>query len=160
MNGAAYASVFVQEGKRSAGASDALELPDWRIDDWRKMLAATSVKAVRKSDVVIRRGLAERYLYFVAAGDFEVGVTTFDGISVASLARIGAGSVLGEQSFFDGEPRSANVWAITEGTLLQWEFDAFERFAAAEPRLSRELTFAVARVLSKRLRMTTIRVRR
>ena len=160
MNGAAYASVFVQEGKRPAGASAALELPDWRIDDWRKLLAATSVKAVRTSDVVIQRGLPERDLYFVARGVFEVGVTTFDGISVASLARIGPGSVLGEQSFFDGEPRSANVWAITDGTLLRWEFEVFERFAAAEPKLARELAFAVARVLSKRLRMTTIRVRR
>ena len=79
---------------------------------------------------------------------------------MASLARIGPGSVLGEQSFFDGEPRSANVWAITDGTLLRWEFEAFERFATAEPKLARELAFAVARVLSKRLRMTTIRVRR
>jgi CRP-like cAMP-binding protein len=99
-------------------------------------------------------------LYFVAAGTLEVGVTTFDGVSVSPLARIGPVSVIGEQSFFDGHPRSANVWAVTNGTLLRWEFQAFEQFGAQEPHLARDVIFAVARVLSTRLRMTTIRVRR
>lgn len=161
MNGAAHASVFVQEGGRHPPAeSDTLSLPGWRIDDWRKMLAGTTVVPFRSSDVVIQRGAQERALYFVAAGTLEVGVTTFDGVSISQIARIGPVSVIGEQSFFDSQPRSANVWAITGGTLLRWELDAFERFGADEPRLARDVIFAVARVLSTRLRMTTIRVRR
>jgi CRP-like cAMP-binding protein len=160
MNGAAFAPVFVQEGKRAAPGSHTLLLPDWRIDDWRKLLADTSVKQFRTSDVVIQRDVQERVLYFVAAGTLEVGVTTIDGVSVSPLARIGPVSVIGEQSFFDGHPRSANVWAVTNGTLLRWEFQAFEQFGAQEPHLARDVIFAVARVLSTRLRMTTIRVRR
>jgi CRP-like cAMP-binding protein len=69
-------------------------------------------------------------------------------------------SVIGEQSFFDGAPRSANVWATTDGMLLAWEYDEFKRFSASEPGLARDITFAIARVLSTRLRMTTTRVRR
>lgn len=160
MNGAAYAAVFVQEGKRAAPGSDTLLLPEWRIDDWRKLLAGTTVKPFRTSDVVIQRGVEERVLYFIAAGTLEVGVTTFDGVSISQLARIGPVSVIGEQSFFDGQPRSANVWAVTSGTLLRWELQAFDKFGAQEPRLARDVIFAVARVLSMRLRMTTIRVRR
>jgi CRP-like cAMP-binding protein len=160
MNGAAYAAAFVQEGRHAAAGSDTLVLPDWRIDDWRKLLAGTTVRPFRTSEVVIKRGAQERVLYFVASGTLEVGVTTFDGVSACQLARIGPVSVIGEQSFFDSQPRSANVWALTDGTLLRWDYEAFKRFGAQEPHLGREVIFAVARVLSTRLRMTTIRVRR
>ena len=160
MNGAAYAAAFVQEGRQAASGSDTLVLPDWRIDDWRKLLAGTTVRPFRTSDVVIQRGAQERVLYFIASGTLEVGVTMFDGVSICQLARIGPVSVIGEQSFFDSQPRSANVWASTDGILLRWDYEAFKRFGAQEPQLARDVIFAVARVLSTRLRMTTIRVRR
>ena len=160
MNGAVFAAAFVQERRRAKEPADTLVLPDWRIDDWRKLLALTTVKPFRASEIVIQRGAQERALYFVAEGNLEVGVTTFDGVSLSQLARIGPVSVIGEQSFFDGEPRSANVWGLSNGTLLRFELAQFERFGAQEPHLSRDLIFAVSRVLSTRLRMTTIRVRR
>lgn len=161
MSGADYAAVFVHESRAGpVEASDTLLLPEWRLDDWRKLLAATVVQRFRTSDVVITRGAQDRALYFVAAGALEVGVTTVDGLSVSTLAHIGPGSIIGEQSFFDGQPRSANVWATTDGTLLRWEFDEFRRFGTDDPRLARDLLFAVARVLSSRLRLTTGRVRR
>ena len=81
-------------------------------------------------------------------------------MTIAPLERIGAGSVIGEQSFFDGLPRSAHVWAVTDGELLTLEFDDYKRFGQEEPTLARDLLFALARVLSVRLRNTTFRVRR
>lgn len=160
MNGAEYAALFVDAVAPIEAESDRLLLPEWRIEDWQKLLAGTTVKPFKASDVVIQRGTADRALYFIASGTLEVGVTTFDGVSVSSLARIGTQSIIGEQSFFDGRPRSANVWALTDGVLLRWELEAFRRFGAEEPALARDLLFGVARVLSSRLRMTTIRVRR
>ena len=159
MTGAQYVDVFVRESA-ATGALDSLVVPAWNHADWRKLLASTSVKPFRTSEVVIQRGTQDHALYLVADGTLEVGVTTFDGVSVSSLARIGTGSVIGEQSFFDGQPRSANVWAVTNGTLLRWEFDQYTRFGQDEPALARDFLFAVARVLSTRLRLTTIRVRR
>jgi CRP-like cAMP-binding protein len=38
-----------------------------------------------------------------------------DGLSRSLLAHIGAGSVIGEQSFFDSQPRLLNVWAVSDG---------------------------------------------
>ena len=159
MTGADYPDVFVRESGRT-GAPDRLMLPEWSEAHWRKLLSSTTVTPFRTSDVVIQRGMEDRALFLVADGVLEVGVTTFDGVSVSSLARIGTASVIGEQSFFDGQPRSANVWAVTEGMLLRWEFDQYTRFGAEEPMLARDFLFAVARVLSTRLRLTTIRVRR
>ena len=159
MSGADYADVFVRESA-AMGAPDRLTLPTWTAREWSKLLASTAVQPFHESDIVIQRGTEDRALYFVAEGMLEVGVTSFDGRSVSSLARVGAGSVLGEQSFFDSQPRSANVWAVTEGVLLRWEFESFERFGAEESALARDFLFALARVLSTRLRLTTIRVRR
>jgi CRP/FNR family transcriptional regulator, cyclic AMP receptor protein len=139
---------------------DSLTLPGWSDADWGKLLAHITPRKYRESEVVIQRGAVDRALYFVAAGALEVGVTHVDGVSISPLARVGAGSVIGEQSFFDGQPRSANIWAVRDGELLQLGFEEFQKFSAAEPVLARDLLFTLGCVLSSRLRNTTYRVRR
>ena len=96
----------------------------------------------------------------MASGVFEVGITYVDGMSLSPLAKIQRGSVIGEQSFFDAQPRSANVWAVTDGELLRLPHAAYEAFAGEHPGLARDFVFAVGRVLSMRLRNTTVRIRR
>ena len=159
MNRQAHIEIFRNTGSKPP-ADDVLLLPEWNEADWEKLLECTRLQPVRASEVVIQRGATDRTLGFVAAGLFEVGITQVDGVSISPLARIGPGSVIGEQSFFDGQSRSANVWAVSEGQLLTLNFDDFNRFARAEPPLARDLLFALARVLSVRLRNTTFRVRR
>lgn len=144
----------------AATAPDLLLLPDWSDASWNKLLDCTHPRAFRTSEMVIQRGGTDRALYFVVAGVLEVGITRVDGVSISPLAKINAGSVIGEQSFFDGEPRSANVWADSDGELLRLDYEDYDRFGREEPALARDLLFALARVLSTRLRNTTFRVRR
>ncbi|MGV3628077.1 MAG: Crp/Fnr family transcriptional regulator [Betaproteobacteria bacterium] len=159
MSGADWASVFVRvESDRAM--PDALALPQWGNEQWGKLLLHTTVRPFRAGEFVIHRDAADRTLYLVAAGSLEVGVTQVDGVTMTSLARISAGSVLGEQSFFDGQPRSANVWAVADGTLLLLPFEAFTRFGEDDPALARDFLFSMARVLSIRLRNTSFRLRR
>jgi CRP-like cAMP-binding protein len=159
MSSAEWAAVFARtEPDRTT--PDVLALPHWTGEHWRKLLLHTTPRPFRASEFVIQRDVADRTLYLVAAGTLEVGVTHVDGVSMTSLARISAGSVIGEQSFFDGQPRSANVWAVADGTLLLLPFDAFSQFGEAEPALARDFLFAMARVLSIRLRNTSFRLRR
>ena len=139
---------------------DRLLLMEWSDADWNKLLDRTHPRPFRASEVVIQRGATDRALHFVVAGLLEVGITQVDGVSISSIAKIGVGSVIGEQSFFDGQPRSADVWAVADGELLRLEFEEFTRFGQDEPALARDLLFALARVLSSRLRNTTFRVRR
>ncbi len=159
MTEANWVSVFARKAQ-DLQASDVLVLPDWGENEWQKLLAHTKPRPFRASEVVIQRGAAERTLFLVAAGLLEVGVTQVDGVSMTSLARISSGSILGEQSFFDGQPRSANVWAVADGTLLLLPYDRFSEFGQAEPALARDFLFAMARVLSIRLRNTSFRLRR
>ena len=155
-----YIEVFRHSASDKGNTGDHLLLAQWGEPEWKKLLASTTLRPYKASEVVIQRGVADRSLYFVAAGALEVGVTYVDGVSISPLAKIGAGSVIGEQSFFDGEPRSANVWAVTEGELLCLTRERFEQLAHAEPGLTRDLLFALGRILSLRLRNTSMRVRR
>ena len=155
-----YLAVFHRKAGDIDDAVDYLRLPGWDEAEWRILLAAATPRPFKASEVVIQRGVADRSLYFVAAGSLEVGVTYVDGVSISPLAKISAGSVIGEQSFFDGQPRSANVWAVTDGELLCLTQEKFHQLAAAEPKLMRDLLFALGRILSLRLRNTTARVRR
>jgi CRP/FNR family cyclic AMP-dependent transcriptional regulator len=140
--------------------TDRLSLTEWSDADWHQLLDYTRPRPFRASEFVIHRDGTDRALHFVVSGSLEVGITQVDGVSIAPLAKIGTGSVMGEQSFFDGQPRSANVWGVTDGETLQLEFSDFTRFSQAEPALARDLLFALARILSARLRNTTFRVRR
>jgi len=160
MDRAGHIAVFRAADGENPRAEDALQLPRWSDGDWDKVLSRARTCPVRASEVVIRRDATDRSIAFVTAGSFEVGISQVDGVSMSPLARIGAGSVIGEQSFFDGMPRSANVWAVSDGELLTLDFEDFNRFGREEPALARDLLFALARVLSVRLRNTTYRVRR
>jgi len=139
---------------------DRLLLAEWSDDNWNKLLDRTQAKPFRTSEVVIQRGALDRALHFVVAGALEVGVTQVDGVSISALAKITAGSIVGEQSFFDGQPRSTNVYAVSDGELLRLEYEEFLKFSHDEPALTRDLLFAMGRILSSRLRNTTVRVRR
>jgi CRP-like cAMP-binding protein len=145
---------------RVPASGDRLLLAEWRDAEWNKLLDHTRPRLFHASEVVIQRGAHDRALYFVVAGSLEVGVTQVDGVSILPLAKITTGSVVGEQSFFDGQPRSANVWGVADGELLRLEYDEFTQFSQAEPALTRDLLFATGRVLSSRLRNTTFRIRR
>jgi CRP/FNR family transcriptional regulator, cyclic AMP receptor protein len=160
MNRADHIAVFKFEESGTRPALDRILLPDWTNADWNKLLNRTRPQLYRTSEVVIQRGAVDRSLFLVVAGSLEVGITHVDGVSIAPLAKVTPGSVIGEQSFFDGQPRSANVWGVSDGELLRIEFEDFNRFSHEEPGLGRDLVFAVGRVLSSRLRNTTFRVRR
>ena len=142
----------------STPSSDVLVLPQWSEANWVDLLGRTTPRRVNASEIIISRGAEERSLYFTVAGEFEVGSAYIGGFSITSLANIPAGSVFGEQSFFDALPRSANVWAHTQGELLILPFETYLAFASDHPTLARDLLFALSRVLSLRLRNTTVRV--
>ena len=154
-----HAHVFMNAARgESTPTADTLLLPHWTEQDWSVLFGRATPRRVAASEIVIARGTAERCLYFTVAGEYEVGGAYIGGLSLTSLARIPAGSVFGEQSFFDGLPRSANVWAHAAGELLVLSFEGYEALSATAPALARDLLFALARILSLRLRNTTVRV--
>ncbi len=142
----------------ATASDDALVPQGWSAGDWRDLFRFTDFRRLRPADVLIRRGNPDCTLYFVLDGDFEVVIQSGDGMSMGPLTRVKSGSVLGEQSFFDGEPRSASVWAVIESEVAAMSREQFAAFSAARPELARELLFALGRILAIRLRRTTAKV--
>jgi CRP-like cAMP-binding protein len=127
-------------------------------EDWRELFRFTSFRRVGAADTLIRRGDPDRTLYFILHGSLEVVIHSGDGISMGPLTRVGGGSVLGKQSFFDGNRRSASVWAVDDCEVAAMTPEQYAAFETARPGLARELLFALGRILAIRLRRTTARV--
>jgi CRP-like cAMP-binding protein len=138
--------------------SDIIALPRWTSDHWYQLAEICEPVAIEAGEALISSGHAERALYLVASGSVEVALIIRQTQTVSIMSHVAAGSVVGELSFFDSAPRSANVWAVENCHLLRIELADFERFSANHPRMGYELLFALGRVLAFRLRSTTAKI--
>jgi CRP-like cAMP-binding protein len=95
-----------------------------------------------------------RSLYLVVEGTLEVlpgGSKRPRGTS-RRIVTVGAGSVLGEISFFDSGHRSADVRAVTAVEMAELRLDDFGALAEEDPRLGLQVLFDLGRILAQRLR--------
>jgi CRP/FNR family transcriptional regulator, cyclic AMP receptor protein len=132
--------------------SDYIFLPEWSNEEWGKLLKHSQTQVFEQGKIVIKAGDTERSLYILAFGTLEVSMEQRG--QNRRIASIQSGSVVGEQSFLDGRPRSASIRAASECQVLQLSRDAFDIFAAREPSLARAFLFDLGRILSLRLRST------
>ena len=142
----------------SAVSGEGLLLADWRDEDWRDLFSFTAVRSVKAGDALIRHGEPDRTLYFVLRGELEIIVRSGDGLTMGRVARIGAGSVLGELAFFDGGARSAGAWAVSDCEVAAMTPDQYTAFAQSHGDRARDLLFAMGRILALRLRRTNARL--
>jgi len=71
------------------------------------------------------------------------------------LAVLRTGSVLGEMSMFDGEPRYASCWALSEVEAAVLDKDAVARLIRARPEIGARLLVKLTQLLAQRLRNTS-----
>lgn len=143
-------------GAANKSADDALHLEHWGDDDWRTLFNHTTTRRVPAGHELIEQGEPDRMLYFVLSGLMEVIIRQGDGHGVGSMSREGAGTCLGEVSFFDGLARSASVWAIDDCHVAAMTPEQYAAFSQSHPALASDLLFALARVLAARLRRTSM----
>ncbi|HVB47191.1 MAG TPA: cyclic nucleotide-binding domain-containing protein [Burkholderiales bacterium] len=92
--------------------------------DWARLLEHTETRRFAAGEFLVRRGTTEQVLFIVGRGRLEVLV---DGRRIAAIEQ---GSVFGEQSFFDGQPRSADGRALSGGEIRCVTPASFEVLAA------------------------------
>ena len=131
------------------GVEDLLFMPEATATDWAIVFAHAAPYDFAPGDEIVRAGERERALYLLVDG--TLGVRVGD----ERLKQIDAPSIVGEVGFVDGGPRSATLEALSAGTIVRLDFEAFERLAAAEPALGHRMALELARVLAARLRMLT-----
>ena len=123
--------------------------------EWAKLLAHTEIRRFQAGDVIIHLGEVDRSLFLVTEGNLQIFMPFDEGRTLRPFLNVESGSIIGEQSFFDGLPRSAMVQAATAGELLRLSLESFEVLAAREPALAHDILFDLGRILSVRLRQTS-----
>jgi CRP/FNR family transcriptional regulator, cyclic AMP receptor protein len=129
-------------------------LADASEAEWATLLDFTQAKRFGAGQGVLEAGGGGRSLYLLLEGTLEVVAPATRFGRRRSLARLEAGSVVGEVSFFDGKPRSAGVRALTPVVLAELTPEGFDSLASKHPDLSRRLLLDLGRILAGRLRRT------
>lgn len=127
-------------------------LPEWTEEDWALLARHAELRPFRAGEEAIRAGETDRSLGIVVEGRLEVLIPRGKLRKPLRLEVCDAGTVVGEQAFIDGQPRSATIRALTDGKLLRLTLDAFDVFSTHHPVLGRKMLFDLARILSLRLR--------
>jgi CRP/FNR family transcriptional regulator, cyclic AMP receptor protein len=135
-------------------AASEVFLPEASESDWTVLLNYCRRRRFAAGEAVITAGALSRSIYLVVDGTLEVvpeGAKRALGTS-GRVITVGAGSVLGEISFFDSGHRSADVRAITVVEVAQLRLDDFGALAEEDPRLGLQILFDLGRILAQRLR--------
>lgn len=126
-------------------ATDALQCK-LTVDEWKLLAPYLSVRFLRAGDPLMEEGDSEREFFILAEGELEVSV---GGNTIAALK---PGTVVGEGTFFSGQPRSATVTPSRPGVAWSLHWDKFEAMSNKHPRLAIDLVKALAAVLAVRMR--------
>lgn len=100
--------------------------------------------------VVVRQGDPGDAMYFVTEGELRARVMAGDRETI--LCTFGPGDFFGDIALFDHGPRSADVVANVDGTVLRLSSVAFERLAKEAPSLATPFLQATSRTLASRIR--------
>src|SRR5579871_1725919 len=109
------------------------------------------VQAVTQWTVVVRQGEPGDAMFLVMAGELRARATTA-GEQETILATFGPGDFFGDMALFDHGPRSADVIANVDSTLLRLSSVAFEKLAKEAPSLATPFLQATSRTLASRIR--------
>jgi CRP/FNR family transcriptional regulator, cyclic AMP receptor protein len=139
------------EDKQISSQQVLIFLPELDEGNWSLILSFTQQRAFTAKEDVLHIGDTGRALYIVARGNLEVVIPQKRGRELR-IAKLGEGSVFGEQAFLDGQARSATVRAITDGRMNVLSLDSFEILAAHHPDLARIMLMDLGRILALRLR--------
>lgn len=138
-----------EEPRHAEAGSLLADLPE---EGWSLLFAYTETLSYGPGEVVVRHGQPDRSLYIIAEGQLEIMLPGTERGAARRLALVAPGSVFGEQSFVDGEPRSASVIAATACKVHRLSRESFALLQRDEPELAARLLEDIARVLSLRLR--------
>jgi len=124
------------------------ELNDSELDS---IVALASTTQVAKKSIVVQEGELGNALYVILKGSVKISYYAPDGREVV-LSLLQEGSIFGEMSLLDKQPRSATVSTLEESKLAQLRQKDFERPLLNQPQITLKLLTEVV----SRLRRTSM----
>ncbi|MEP7344995.1 MAG: cyclic nucleotide-binding domain-containing protein [Gemmatimonadaceae bacterium] len=104
--------------------------------------------------VLFREGDHDGFLAIVVTGALEI-MKNDAGEHSHTMARLGAGKMVGEMSLIDGAPRSATAVALEDTELLVMSDEAFGKLCSVQPDLALKFVLMIAEAIAQLLRQTT-----
>jgi CRP-like cAMP-binding protein len=108
--------------------------------------------------VVVKQGEPGDAMYFVLEGELRASVHNAGRETI--LAAFAAGDFFGDLALFDNGPRSADVTANVDSTVLRLSAVSFSRLVREAPALATPFLQATARTLAARIRADNKRLER
>ncbi len=108
------------------------------------------IAKVTQFELVVEHGDPGDAMYVVLAGSLRVRQMVAGKETVIATLRVG--DVFGEISLFDQGPRSADVLANEDSTLLVIGADRFVEFTQKMPEVALSLLLAISRTMASRIR--------
>jgi CRP-like cAMP-binding protein len=141
------ALIRVVESQQAADAF-ALQLP---TAQWCRLAVGMERRVLSSGDLLIRRGERGSHAYLIEEGHLQVFVSGGPPGS-HRIARLRAGSIVGEPALFTDAPRLASVEAMTPCIVWALAADRLDALARDEPSLALLVLRAAAVVMSVRMR--------
>jgi CRP/FNR family transcriptional regulator, cyclic AMP receptor protein len=125
--------------------------------DWELLGTYLQSTVLAQAQVLITQGATDRTVYFVESGSLSVHFT--DRAGKVRLAMVGAGSAVGEGSFFSRLPRTATVQAASESQVWALTPMRFSEMSNRQPAVALAVAMALgglvaSRVLDRRKRIS------
>lgn len=120
------------------------------LQEWQQLAPYLSVRFLRAGEALMHEGEDDRELFILADGELQVAI---GGNVIATLV---PGTVVGEGTFFSGQPRSATVIPSCPGVAWGLHWDKFNQMSAKQPQLAVDLVKALAAVLAVRMRAAVL----
>ena len=115
------------------------------------------IAKARQFSEVVKQGDPGDAMYLVLDGEVRVRMMISGKESILTV--LGPGEFFGEIALFDHGPRSADVVANLETTMLKISASAFQKMAAEAPDLAAPFLLAMGRTLTQRIRADNKRYR-
>jgi len=131
------------------------ELNDAQLEH---LLDFMELQRVPQWSVVVRQGDPGGAMFLILSG--ELRARTMMGDRETILATFSAGDFFGDMSLFDHGPRSADVVANVDSTVLRTSVAAFGRLTREAPALATPFLRATAKTLAARIRADNKRFNR
>ena len=112
------------------------------------------IHSYKKDEFIFREHDRQDYMAFITSGLVHI-VKEREGERPKVISTLKARTHFGEMALIDNEPRSATAMAGQDVSLLVLTADNFEAVLREHPLLGIKILKKVARIISRRLRMTT-----
>jgi hypothetical protein len=133
-------------------------LADLKDNQLAHLAEYLELQEVNQWSVLFAQGDASDSMFLVLAGELRAR-SVVDGRETI-LATFGPGDFFGDMALFDHGPRSADLVANVDSTLLKITSVAFERLTREAPALATPFLQATARTMSARIRADNKRLER